>query len=411
MTKSIFFHLSRISWLLVLILTLSLVVLFDAYAAVPPTDISLDSTSVAENAGANAVVGNLSSSDPDAGETFTYPLASGTGDTDNASFNINSAELRLTTSADYETQNSYSVRIRSTDSGSLTYEEAFTITVTNDPSDDVPEGGDGGGTAPTPTPTPEPTPDPTPEPTPTRTLELTDESTGEPTDESTDEPTQPPMVVSLGSIISETGELLEPVSTASSDGKFSIVIEAGTTALDAQGNPLTQITIQPLQAPPGSKVLVLYDLGPDGATFDPPEAVRITMTYDPDLPDGVEPKDLVPAYYDPNTNTWMEISGTIFRDYSSHTITFTTAHLTQFGILANSSGIGETLASGVVSQVSDSDSVSVWTIVLLTLGILVITALACTLVRERWRWYWWRRRWYWWRRQWYWWWRRQRWRW
>jgi len=96
-----------------------------------PTDIALSASSVNENVAANATVGTLSSTDPDAGNTFTYTLVAGTGSTDNASFNISGGSLRITASPDFETKNSYSVRIRTTDQGSLYYEKAFTITITN----------------------------------------------------------------------------------------------------------------------------------------------------------------------------------------------------------------------------------------------------------------------------------------
>ena len=80
-----------------------------------PTDISLSPTSVAENSAINTTVGALTATDPSAGETFTYTLVSGTGSTDNASFNILGANLRTLAVFDYETKNSYSVRIRVTD--------------------------------------------------------------------------------------------------------------------------------------------------------------------------------------------------------------------------------------------------------------------------------------------------------
>jgi LPXTG-site transpeptidase (sortase) family protein len=96
-----------------------------------PTDISLSPSSVAENQPANTTVGALTTTDPDAGDTFTYTLVSGTGSTDNASFNISGSSLRTSTSFDYETKNSYSVRVRSTDSGGLYFEKALTVTVTN----------------------------------------------------------------------------------------------------------------------------------------------------------------------------------------------------------------------------------------------------------------------------------------
>ncbi|POY36519.1 secretion protein, partial [Flavobacterium alvei] len=63
------------------------------------------------------------------GNTFTYSLVAGTGSTDNAAFNISGSSLRITASPDFETKNSYSIRIRTTDQGGLSFEKAVTITV------------------------------------------------------------------------------------------------------------------------------------------------------------------------------------------------------------------------------------------------------------------------------------------
>jgi gliding motility-associated-like protein len=96
-----------------------------------PTDVALGSTSVAENAASGITVGTLSATDADAGDTFTYTLVSGTGATDNASFTISGSTLRTAAVFDFETKSSYSVRVRVTDAGGLTFEKAFTISVTN----------------------------------------------------------------------------------------------------------------------------------------------------------------------------------------------------------------------------------------------------------------------------------------
>jgi hypothetical protein len=98
-----------------------------------PTAISLDTSSVAENAASGATVGTLSTVDPDSGDTHTYALVSGSGDTDNASFVLDGATLKTTTSFDFETKSSYSVRLRTTDNGGLngSFEQALTINVTN----------------------------------------------------------------------------------------------------------------------------------------------------------------------------------------------------------------------------------------------------------------------------------------
>ena len=45
-------------------------------------------------------------------------LVSGTGDTDNSSFSIDGSNIKINSSPDYETQSSYSVRIKTTDRGS-----------------------------------------------------------------------------------------------------------------------------------------------------------------------------------------------------------------------------------------------------------------------------------------------------
>ena len=49
----------------------------------------------------NTVVGDLSATDPDAGETFTYSFASGSGDADNSSFNILGSQLRTSAVFNY----------------------------------------------------------------------------------------------------------------------------------------------------------------------------------------------------------------------------------------------------------------------------------------------------------------------
>ncbi|MBA4456333.1 cadherin repeat domain-containing protein, partial [Cylindrospermopsis raciborskii CS-506_B] len=51
-----------------------------------PTNISLNATTVDENIPTNTVIGTFSTTDPDAGNTFTYSLVG--GDTDNSVFSI-----------------------------------------------------------------------------------------------------------------------------------------------------------------------------------------------------------------------------------------------------------------------------------------------------------------------------------
>jgi len=96
-----------------------------------PTDLSLSANTVAENAANGTVVGTVSGTDPDAGDTQTYSFTDSAG----GRFAINSSTGQITVAdgslLDYESAASHSVTVRVTDSGGLTYDETFTITLTN----------------------------------------------------------------------------------------------------------------------------------------------------------------------------------------------------------------------------------------------------------------------------------------
>ncbi|MCE9557519.1 MAG: calcium-binding protein, partial [Armatimonadetes bacterium] len=96
-----------------------------------PTALNLSPTTIAENAGPNATVGTFTTTDPNSGDTFTYTLVTGAGSTDNALFNISGNTLRATNSLDFETQQAYSIRARTTDAGGQFVENIFTITATD----------------------------------------------------------------------------------------------------------------------------------------------------------------------------------------------------------------------------------------------------------------------------------------
>ena len=104
-----------------------------------PTNILLSSTSVNENVTIGTTVGSLSTTDSDSGDTHAYTLVAGSGDTDNASFSISGANLLTGTAIDYETKNSYSIRVQTSD-GTATYSKTFIISVA-----DVFEDEDGDG--------------------------------------------------------------------------------------------------------------------------------------------------------------------------------------------------------------------------------------------------------------------------
>ncbi len=86
---------------------------------------------MAENQASGTTVGTLSATDPEAADTHTFTLVAGTGSTDNGSFAIVGTGLRTNAVFNFEAKSSYSIRVRATDNGLLTFEKEFTITVTN----------------------------------------------------------------------------------------------------------------------------------------------------------------------------------------------------------------------------------------------------------------------------------------
>ncbi len=101
------------------------------FANQTPTFIDLSPSSVAENAPVGTTVGTLTSVDPNAGDTFTYNLVSGTGDADNSSFAIVGNQLRTSAVFDFETKSSYTVRVRTTDQFGAFLARAIQISITN----------------------------------------------------------------------------------------------------------------------------------------------------------------------------------------------------------------------------------------------------------------------------------------
>ncbi|MTJ06600.1 DUF4114 domain-containing protein [Anabaena sp. UHCC 0204] len=104
-----------------------------------PTDLGISNTSIDENVAANSVVGVLTTTDPDAGDTFTYHLIEGDGDDDNGAFTIDGDQLKINFSPDFETKSNYSIRVKTQDAAGLIYEKALTINI-----NDINENGNGG---------------------------------------------------------------------------------------------------------------------------------------------------------------------------------------------------------------------------------------------------------------------------
>ena len=98
-----------------------------------PTAIGLDNSSVPALQAVGTMVGNLATADANPLDTFTYQLSSGEGDTDNALFSISGGVLLTTASIDPATTPQCSIRLRSTDNGGLSVEQALVLPVLGAP--------------------------------------------------------------------------------------------------------------------------------------------------------------------------------------------------------------------------------------------------------------------------------------
>lgn len=150
-------------------------------------------------------------------------------------------------------------------------------------------------------------------------------------------PTPEPGTTDVSDVVSTTGNFTETVIASSVDNLVVLTIDEGVIGLTAEGEPLTEITIAEMTNPPEppteSNIIGLtYDFGPDGATFEPP--ITVTFTYDPlDLLEDVNEEDLIIAYYDTATSSWVTLEDIVV-DTVNNTITAKISHFTAFAVIA-----------------------------------------------------------------------------
>ncbi|MGM3309649.1 DUF4347 domain-containing protein [Anabaena sp. WFMT] len=92
-----------------------------------PTNLSISANSINENVATNSLIGTFSTTDPDAGNTFIYSFVNGTND--NSAFTISGNQLLINASPNFEAKSSYSILVRTTDGGGLSYDKALTINI------------------------------------------------------------------------------------------------------------------------------------------------------------------------------------------------------------------------------------------------------------------------------------------
>ncbi len=148
-------------------------------------------------------------------------------------------------------------------------------------------------------------------------------------------PAAAPGATDVSDVVTSEGEFTEAVTAESEDGKVELTIDEGTIGL-IEEEPLSEISITEMEEPPAppadsSVIGLVYDLGPDEATFDPP--ITLTFTYDPALiPEGVAEENLVIAIWDEAAGEWVNLVSTV--DPVTNTITARVSHFTTFTVIA-----------------------------------------------------------------------------
>ena len=94
----------------------------------PPNDLFLSNTVIDEKQPAGELVGILTAADQDPEDTHNYNLVLGDGSEGNDSFTIVDDEVRTNEEFDFNTQNRYSIRVKTSD-GEFSLEKSFTITI------------------------------------------------------------------------------------------------------------------------------------------------------------------------------------------------------------------------------------------------------------------------------------------
>jgi len=149
-------------------------------------------------------------------------------------------------------------------------------------------------------------------------------------------PTLAPGTSDVSDFVSTDGAFTEAVVTESADALCKLSIDEGTKGLTRRGAPLTEITMTEMEEPPSSPedsnvIGLVYDLGPDKATFDPP--IILTFTYDESLiPEGVVEENLVIAIWDEETSEWVNLDCAV--DPETNAISAEISHFTSFTVLA-----------------------------------------------------------------------------
>ncbi|QNT76193.1 beta strand repeat-containing protein [Dehalogenimonas etheniformans] len=117
-----------------------------------------------------------------------------------------------------------------------------------------------------------------------------------------------------------------------SDGKLTIIVPVGVYIWNAAGAAQSFLSAAPLtnppSAPPQNSLVMAFELGPNGVTFNP--VVTLSFNYsDSDIPAGARETDLYIAWW--NGTQWVKLVGTV--DATANTVSAQITHFTSFALI------------------------------------------------------------------------------
>jgi hypothetical protein len=129
------------------------------------------------------------------------------------------------------------------------------------------------------------------------------------------------------------GRSITPGQISTPDGKLTLTVPVGVYIWNAAGaaQPFLSAAAvtNPPAAPPQNSLIMAWEMGPDGVTFNP--AVSLTFNYaDRDVPSGTQEADLYIAWW--NGTAWVKLIGTV--DPAANTVTVQITHFTSFALVA-----------------------------------------------------------------------------
>lgn len=138
--------------------------------------------------------------------------------------------------------------------------------------------------------------------------------------------------------MTQDGRFTEDITAKSEDGKAELFIPEDTIGKNRLGSLLSSITmfVMPESDSPSPPNLfkiigVVYDIGPNGATFNPP--ITLSISYDASLiPEGVAEKNLVVGRWSKAMGRWEELKSAV--DSENDTVVVDVDHFTAFATLA-----------------------------------------------------------------------------